>query len=151
MVLLFSERSRTFYGNTIDVMGGCTGRHLGGPRSPPGGCKKLEETRREVLQRFLPRVAPLADTSFSSQFVRKPWKLRVFLETTRKHGNGNDSYLSLEVTPYCAGNFSQMTFLSCDFPPPSRVAAVGIFSGQRLWINREKSVRNTRVCFYKIV
>lgn len=51
MALFFSKRSRTFYRNTIDVMGGCAGRHLGGPRSPPGGCKKLEETRREVLQR----------------------------------------------------------------------------------------------------
>lgn len=72
MALFFSERSRTFYRNTIDVMGGCAGRHLGGPRSPLGGCKKLEETRWEVLQRFLPRVTPLADTSFYSQFVRKP-------------------------------------------------------------------------------
>lgn len=57
-VLFFSERSRTFYGNTIDVMGDCAGRHLGGPRSPPGGCKKLEETRREVLQCFLPFRRP---------------------------------------------------------------------------------------------
>lgn len=124
-------------------MGGCAGRHLGGPRSSPGGCKKFEETRREVLQRFLPRVAPLADTSFSSQFVRKLWKLRVFLETTRKHSNGSDSYLSLEVTPCCGGNFSQMTFSSCEspsFPIGTVSRLLGYFairSERRLWISHE--------------
>lgn len=167
MVLFFSEkRSRTFYWNTIDVMGGCAGRHLGGPggvlQADVRNSKKHAGRSFNVSSLASPRArarAP-ADTSFSSQFVRKPWKLRVFLETTRKHGNGSDSYLSLEVTPYCGGNFSRMTSFSSDFLPlsvppfPQRpLRLLGYFairSEQRFWITVEIG-QNYMCVSYKVV
>lgn len=130
-------------------MGGCAGRHLGGPRSPPGGCKKLEETRREVLQRFPPSRRPACRYIILLTICPKTVKAAGFPRNDAEARQRKRQLLIPGGYTLLRWKFftDDLFLIRLSFPftieTVSRLLEYfAIRSEEQLWINRWKSIKN---------